>query len=58
MDGIDDPLAAAERGKLVDPKNDFEGLTDWELHQIKEAPDSWDRITWYEKGKKTDNPFK
>ncbi|MGI5483489.1 polymorphic toxin-type HINT domain-containing protein [Streptomyces lavendofoliae] len=58
LDGIDDPVGAAARGKSVDPANDFEGLTDWELHQISESRDAWDRITWYKGGKKVDNPFK
>jgi hypothetical protein len=34
------------------------GATDWELLQIKNNPQWWDRITFYDKGKVVPNPFK
>ena len=34
------------------------GATDWELLKIKENPQFWDKITFWNDGKKVDNPFK
>ncbi len=33
------------------------GATDWELFQIKMAPESWNKITWFLMGKTVPNPF-
>ncbi|MEU2760395.1 polymorphic toxin-type HINT domain-containing protein [Streptomyces sp. NPDC007094] len=57
LDGIPDPAAYAARGKNVDPANDFEGFTAWEIYQISQSPHAWDRITWYRNGKVVPNPF-
>jgi hypothetical protein len=56
LDGIDDPVASAQAGAQVDPSR-FEGLTNWELHQISQSPDAWNRITFYRGGRVVGNPF-
>jgi hypothetical protein len=56
LDGIDDPIASARAGANVDPSG-WEGLTNWELHQISQSPDAWSRITWYRGGNVDANPF-
>ncbi|MGP3922441.1 RHS repeat-associated core domain-containing protein [Streptomyces sp. 8N616] len=56
LDGIDDPVASARAGQSVDPSG-FEGLTNWELYQAREATHAWDRITWYRGGQTVANPF-
>jgi RHS repeat-associated protein len=56
LDGIDDPIASARAGANVDPSG-YEGLTNWELHQISQSPDAWSRITFYQGGSVVPNPF-
>jgi hypothetical protein len=56
LDGIDDPVASAAAGATVDPSG-FEGLTNWELHQISKSPNAWSRITFYREGQAVGNPF-
>ncbi|MEV5977086.1 DUF6531 domain-containing protein [Streptomyces sp. NPDC052114] len=57
LDGISDPVASARSGENVNPANDFEGLTNWELYQARESPHAWDRIKWYRDGDTVPNPF-
>ncbi|MGW7076814.1 RHS repeat-associated core domain-containing protein [Streptomyces sp. NPDC054866] len=57
LDGITDPVASARAGENVNPANDFDGLTNWELSQARDAPHAWDRITWYRDGDTVANPF-
>ncbi|MEV0323626.1 RHS repeat-associated core domain-containing protein [Streptomyces sp. NPDC050658] len=57
LDGIDDPVASARAGDSVNPANDFEGLTNWELSQARDSPHAWDRISWYRGGQTVANPF-
>lgn len=56
LDGIDDPAESAEAGRAVDPTG-YEGLTNWELHQIEQRPSVWKRIIWYRGGQIVRNPF-
>jgi RHS repeat-associated protein len=60
MTGIDNAHTAASRvamngGKIDVPRVSF---TDWELYTIRQNPELWGKITWYQDGKIIDNPFK
>ena len=52
LDGIDSPWAAVTRAAKGTGR-----ATEWELLQIKLAPESWNRITWYKDGEIVPNPF-
>ena len=53
LTGVDNPWAAVSRAAGYG-----EGATDWELLQIKQMPEIWDRITWFQNGNIVPNPFK
>ena len=56
LDGIDDPAAAAQTGRGLDPV--FDGhATAWELSYIQDNPASWSRVTFYRNGEAVANPF-
>ncbi|WJK32836.1 RHS repeat-associated core domain-containing protein [Solwaraspora sp. WMMA2065] len=56
LDGIDDPVAFAVRGKEVDPI--FDGhSTAWELNLVKNSKSAVSRTTFYRNGEKVANPF-
>jgi len=52
LDGIDNPIAAAQRGI-----GGAGGATDWELGQIWQSKTEWGKITWYKDGEIVPNPF-
>ncbi|MCZ1006405.1 polymorphic toxin-type HINT domain-containing protein [Streptomyces lydicus] len=56
LDGIDDPVALARKGKGMDPV--FDGhATAWELSLIQDNPSIWPRVTFYRNGVPDANPF-
>ena len=52
LDGIDNVWAAVTRAA-----SGKGGATDWELLQIKQMPEIWDRVKWFLNGNPTVNPF-
>lgn len=52
LDGIDNPWSAVTRAA-----NGTGRATEWELLQIKLAPELWNRVTWYKSGEIVPNPF-
>jgi hypothetical protein len=59
LTGIDSPFAAVTRVAQAGGRLGARGTstTDWELFQIRNSPDAWSRITWYQNGGVVDNPF-
>ncbi|MFD8499202.1 polymorphic toxin-type HINT domain-containing protein [Amycolatopsis sp. NPDC059657] len=57
LDGIDDPIAYAKMGEFVDPAGTEGHYTNWELWEISQRPDVWDRVKFYRLGEEVENPF-
>lgn len=56
LDGIDDPVAFAGRGKGVDPI--FDGhATAWELNLVTSSKSAMSRTTFYRHGREVASPF-
>lgn len=52
LDGVDSPWSAVTRAA-----SGRGGATDWELFQIKNTPEAWERVIWYSNGEIVPNPF-
>ncbi|WP_306371052.1 hypothetical protein [Nocardiopsis sp. CC223A] len=56
LDGIDDPVAWADRGAGLGPI--FDGhATAWELSVIRDSPSALSRNSFYRRGSRVENPF-
>jgi Pretoxin HINT domain len=49
LNGIEDPVAYAKSGASVNPATGTQGMTRWEMYQIQQHPQAWDRVTFYRK---------
>ena len=52
LDGIDFPIPYARSGAGVDPTDVAGcGFTRWEMNQLSNSPDAWNRVTQYRGGR-------